>query len=427
MNKNLVAAEPSAPISLKFPLGVNNRDREYALPEGSLREAINLDVTRDGGLRSRSGIRRIVAGDCHSLYTPMHGRFLLGVVDHVLTRWDAEETAVPLTSVNAPVVYTTLNEQTYWTDGTQVGRVTELGDLGHWGLPTPPEPQVSLAATGGLWAGTYQVAMTARHPSGLESAAARTVSITVPAGGGIQVSTPAALGVSFELYRTGPEGGQEALRSAQRVAPGTTVILGASTLGKSLESLHADAPIPGQALATHKGRIWCASGSSVWITSAKSPHWVFPQYGYYSFESRVSMLAATEDGVFVGTAHRTYYLQGDDPFKMTQRPVSTFGAAAGSAFEIPYDLFLGEGSFPSKQAAWWDTEGSLCIGKPGGIIVRPTHRAYSAGQTFQGVLTYREHDGLRQMISALRAEPGPLASRDVVISERWPHGVVLGD
>lgn len=341
-------------------------------------------------------------------------------------QYSGTDNLVFLSNVSGPVAYTVLNDEIYWTDGTTVGQVKTDGTVGLWGMAVPPEPQVTAVANGGLFAGTYQVAMTALHLSGLESGAVGTVSVDVSEGGGIQVAVPNASGVSFALYRTGAEGGQEELRRAIIVAPGSTTLLGVTSLGKHLESLHAVRPLPGQALTTHKGRIWCASGSVVWFTDTKSPHWLFPRTGYYQFESRVVMLASSEDGVYVATANRTYFLQGNDPYKMTQRPVAMVGAATGSAFEIPYDLFLGDGSFPSKQAAWWDANGDLCIGKPGGIIIRPAQKQFNAGNSQHGAMTYRAHDGLRQLVSVVNTEIGSLTATDTAITQVFANGVVLG-
>lgn len=421
-------AEPqqAGPQPLKFPLGINNRDREYALPDGALREATNLAVTRDGGLISRKGLREVLSGDCHSLYTPPHGRFVLVVKDGQLSRFDGAESLTTLVSVNGPVVYASLNDEVYWTDGTVLSRVLFSGELGIWGMNSPPEPLCTAVTHGGLYEGEYQVAMTAVHPSGLESGAIGAVSVVVAAGGGIQVTVPSANGVQFALYRTGAQGGQDELRWTATVNPGATVLLGVGNSGKPLESLHVTRPLPGQCLIQHKGRLWSASNNVVWFTEAKSPHWLRPDLGYFQVESTVTLLAAVEDGVYVGTASRVYFLQGNDPYKATQRPVSSVGAAAGTLFEPPYDLFLGDGSFPTRQASWWDVEGNLCIGKPGGIVVRPVAKHFVAGETLSGIMTYHTSDGLRQLIASLDARVSSLQAVDVSVTEVFANGVVLG-
>lgn len=416
-------------VSLKFPQGVNNRDREYALPDGTLREAINLDVTRDGGLRSRLGLRTVMDGNCHSLWVHPNEQFALLVRNQQLVRLSRAETVTVLNSVvGSHVSYALLNDAVFWTDGGQVGQVKADGTVGRWGLANPPLPLCEAASSGGLFAGTYQVAMTALHSSGLESGASETVLVEVTAGGGIQVTAPSTSDseIRFAVYRTEAEGGQESLRRAVVVAPGATVILGVQTLGQVLETLGVVAPLPGQALIAHKGRLWCASGAVLWFTTERSPHGVRRDQGYYQFESAVQMLSATEDGIFVGLYDRVYYLQGNQPGAMTQRAVSSVGVAFGSAGALPYDLFLGEGAFPSKQGLWMDTDGFLCIGKAGGIVVRPTKSRYSAGEIRQGSVIHRVRDGLSQIIGVF---PGtqdlPWQSVDCGVAAVFSHGVVL--
>jgi hypothetical protein len=349
----------------------------------------------------------------------------LVVVDGLLTRLNGE-TTTSLVAVSGPVIYALLNDEVYWTDGVEVGQVTAAGDFGTWGMKNPPTPLCVAVPNGGLFAGTYQIAMTAIHASGLESGASEIVFVEVPEGGGIEVATPSATGVRFAFYRTPAQGTQGELRRALVTDPDTLPLLGAQPLGQLLETFNVVRPLPGQCLIHHKGRLWVASGRVVWFTSEKSPHWLQKDSGYYQFESPVTMLGATEDGIYVGLYDQVYYLQGSDPTAMTQRPVSTVGAVQGGSERIPYDLFLGEGSFPSRQCAWWEADGQLCIGKPGGIIVRPSRKAYSAGEISRGSVVYRDYNGLRQLISTLSIEQnGPTISVDNKIFDVFPQGVVL--
>lgn len=412
-------------LILRFPAGLNNRDRETALPEGTLRVCRNLDVTRAGGFISRAGLRKVLDGDCHSLWAHPTGRFSLLVRDGTLVRLEKDDTATALVSVAGPVVYTSLNDDVYWTDGATVGQVRADGVVSVWGMSTPPEPVCAAVMSGGLFAGTYQVAMTAIHPSGLESGAPSTVSVEVAEGGGIQVVTPGAVGVRFALYCTGPGGAAAELRQFTVVDPGTTTLLGVGLLGKPLESLFATRPIPGQCITTHGGRLWGATGRLVWFTSEKSPHWVYPATGYYSFEQEVTVLTPVEDGLYVGLRHRIYFLSGLDPYKMTQRLVSSVGAIKNSGIDIPCDLFSGEGSPSSRQGAFYDTDGFLCVGKSGGFLARPTQKHFSAGETSSGFTAYREYEGLRQVVAVLDSITNPLMATDVLVTQVFQNGVVL--
>lgn len=73
-----------------FPLGMDNRvpDFDLKLPEDAghlLRDALNVDVTAQGSVKTRPGYARVVAGtDCHSLWSPLADNFALYVDDGTL-------------------------------------------------------------------------------------------------------------------------------------------------------------------------------------------------------------------------------------------------------------------------------------------------------------------------------------------------------
>lgn len=46
----------------KFPLGKNNIAKETSLPEGSLRDAINVDIDNSGKPRLREGYKLLYSG-----------------------------------------------------------------------------------------------------------------------------------------------------------------------------------------------------------------------------------------------------------------------------------------------------------------------------------------------------------------------------
>lgn len=417
--------ERTSPQPIKFPLGIDNRSREYELPLEALRECENLDVTRGGGLISRPGLREVMTGNFHSPFVHPNQKFMLVVKDGYLCKVEPDELVTQLIDVVGDVQYAVLNSEIYWTDGYKVGRCTNEGALAMWGLNKPPPPLVQVVSDGGFIAGTYSIAMTAIDSEGVESPASDVISITLAAGQGFEIVTPTAAGVNFAIYRTTADGPVTELRRALVVAPGTTFSVSNGYLGKLLESLYAERPVPGQCLTQYKGRLWVASETVLWFTSELSPHWLYPATGFYLFESPILVLQGVEDGIYVGLAERMYFLQGSDPIDMTQRPVSSEGAIFGSGADLPYDLFLGSGSFPSRQCMFLDSNGFLCIGKPGGIIVRPTAARYSLGKVEYGTLTYCDRDGLRQVVASVSTQDGALLAKDQPIREVFSNGVVL--
>lgn len=113
-----------------FPLGMDNRAPDYRLklPEGAghlLRDALNVDVTAQGAVKTRAGYAQSVAGtDCHSLWAPLSGAFALYVDDGTLYRLDAAGARIAVAAGfgrTTPVRYVEVNEAIYFTDGVRVG------------------------------------------------------------------------------------------------------------------------------------------------------------------------------------------------------------------------------------------------------------------------------------------------------------------
>lgn len=110
-----------------FPLGMDNRAPDYklSLPDGGhlLRDALNVDVTAQGTVKTRAGYALAQAGnDCHSLWSPVEGDYALYVDDGDLYRIDTAKSLVASGFGNAtPVRYTQVYEAVYFTDGLRVG------------------------------------------------------------------------------------------------------------------------------------------------------------------------------------------------------------------------------------------------------------------------------------------------------------------
>lgn len=425
-------AEAPAPVTgLRFQAGLNNKARETALPEGALRVCTNLDVTNQGTLKTRAGLRALATGDWHSLYSHPHGYYLCAVHDGWLGVWRGAGFEPLVEAVEAPVRFTDLNGDVFWSDGQKTGRIDAAGVAQPWGLQPPAFTSVQAETTGGLDAGSYQIALTALY-QGQESGALSPEPVAVMAGGGIQVTVPTApQPVQFSVYLTPPNGDSSALFQVETLAGGASALIGSrQPPGKRLESLRAVKPLPADHLVTYKGRIWAASGTTVWFTDTLSPYWLFPEEGYYQFDAPVTLLEAAEDGLYIAAGERTYYLQGTNPMEMTQRPVMYAGAVAGcSTGAFPYYVLIQEdGMARTRSCAWLSTDGVFCIGRPGGMISRVTDKGMALDVGSQGSLGFWQADGMRRFLMAVMQEESgrePNTARDRQVHEVFLNGVNL--
>lgn len=421
-----MAEQPaSAPVSLRFPLGLDNLAPETSLPDGALRESVNVDHYPTGQQRIRSGLRQIDSGRFGALFAPSHGRFLLAAKGDALVGFDGANFATLATGINgSAIAFAEMDGEVYWVDGASRGRVTPAGSAALWGLPTPPSIVAYPVSSGGLASGTYRVAMVAKV-NGIESGAAEPSLVQVSEGGGIAVTVP--VGAEFSVYRTPPNGSASDLFWAADVASGGSAVLGGGGLGKPLRSLHAIPPIPGTAIAAYRGRLFVASGDTLRFTSAYSRHWMFRAVGYFRPSDRIVMLGAVEDGLYIGTDREVLFLAGADPDSMALRQVSSVGSVSPAA-EIAIDSFVGEGARPARQCAWIDADGFLCVGKEGGIVVRPHRGRYCMGDVRGATLAEVRRAGLRQVVVGVGSrEDDALAQVDsTLLSDRvFEHGAAF--
>lgn len=414
--------ETPPPISLKFQSGVDNRSHEYEMPDGSAREISNLDITRGGGLQCRNGARKVSSGAFHSFYKTAY--FVLVVKDGQLCNFILPNSFIVLTTVYGYVRYAELGGVVYWTDGTQCGSISQDGILHLWGANTPPQIQATSSASGGLLAGTYQVTYTALFETAIETGAPTPVLVNVPDGGGVLVTTPSGFS-NFNIYITGPSGESRELRYAATLSGGISAIIGAGHRGKGLESLFARPPIAGVDIVSYRARLYVASGSVVWFTSERSPHWVFPKSGHFSFDSAVTMLAATDDGIYVATAYATYFLSGTSPVDMRQLFIINCGAVLGSGIQIPEDWFSREGEPSYRRFAWLDTSGRVSIGLSGGMIFYPYGNKYVAEVGPIGTLACGERNGLKQVFSLCSSDDSYRSVVDTTVSSIFDHATAL--
>lgn len=404
---------------IKFSAGANNVASEYGLPENSVRDLINLEPTHGGGVRSRKGLRVLETWDCHSLFSPSSGGYL--VVHDGMLYYIAGGVATGLVAVaqNRKVRYAEYNGEIFWTNGAATGRLTRIYEATFWGLPLPTKPTVS-ESIGNLLPGTYLVTHTA-VVNGIESGSPDPIAIALDNQGGILYSAPSAnVNVSFNVYLTPPNGTIAELRRVASVTASGTTIVSEQPRGARLRSYLADKPPVGQWIIPYRGRLWIANNNYLWFTDSESLHWVFPEYGYLTFPNRITLLVPVADGIFVGDRQQTWFLGGSSPSEMTVRQVVGVGAVPGTGtYRIPFDVFAGDGN---PCAVWLDSEGVLCCGRTGGVVQRITQNSYRVGAVSSGEIVYRTTDGLRQFLVILDSvTPNEGAAEDVPVSEIYSH------
>lgn len=334
----------TTPIT-KF-LGINNRlqDFELATEAGHyLAGADNVDIDDSGRIRRRSGtLRHQAMTDAHSLYMTSEttGFLVRASVLYAITLPSYTETLVKLLASNATMTYAILGDSVYWSNGTDIGRVT-VGTAYPIGLPTPDAP--ALAAIGGsLLQGWFQVGISySNATTGEEGGISPLASYQLTGTGGLRVTLPGATtgATHVNVYLSGSNGSVPQLAATLAASTATHDLIALAT-GRE-RSVRDEAPLPAGSVFVHNGCVCSFADSTLYVGLPFRPGYYLPAEGYVPFPATISVAVPNQGGVYVA-ADKTYFIPGDlGNVQETIRDVLPYGAVPGTAFATPDKTLVG--------------------------------------------------------------------------------------
>ncbi|GAA0721290.1 hypothetical protein [Dokdonella soli] len=422
-----------------WPAGVNTLAKEDAVPAGELRQAVNVDIDRDGIPSRRLGQTLRYAGTrVHSIWNERPFPFGLFVqAGTLMAFWPDTSTSVLQTGLAPllPVANALVYDRVYWSNGQQLGVVTSSGAVTGWGVETPDgQANLASAAAGGLNGGQYQVTFTFVSATGEESGAYGAATVTVPDGGGIAVTAvPQPLGsgvTAVRAYRTPANG--DAFYYARDLPVGlTSVTLTESALGKPLDTQFLDRMPAVTRLALLNGRLYGAAGPDLVWSEPLRYGLTHPLKNRIGFGHPIDLLVTVGDGtdgagLYIAAGARTYFLGGGEPDKFTRQTVRGYGVTPGSGLRAPGSVFGLEHPVQAPVAYWIDAQGIACLGLPGGSVQGIRERQAAAPLATSAVSLLREQNGVRQIITSLRGPAGQgLSVVDTAVASVTRNGVPM--
>lgn len=379
MNLEEIAREEERLVTFREFRGVDNVSREDSIPDGFLRAAENMIFDRNGKAFRRPGRVQLRSGAAHSLF-PFFGRLLwCAGTTMYWGRPGGVEQVVTTLGRNAPCRYVEANGFVYFTNGHDCGRIqpvdnTDTVEAVPWALPTVTNLPAPIATAGSLDEARYQVAFTFETADGEESG---TMHASVFSGTGATVTIPqpplTAPNVTLvNLYLSEPD--SDILRRHSQHAVGvTSTTIGKVRLGDALETQFL-VPMPaGNDLKFINGMLMQSYLNFLLIGEPYRHGMIDIASGYVSFPSEVQMIAPIGGGpeftgMFVADKHRTYFLQGSDPLKMTRRAVHPVGAQFNSILYVKSHALKQD--FTTDIPVWLTRDGRFVAGLPNGTVLQ---------------------------------------------------------
>lgn len=167
------------------------------------------------------------------------------------------------------------------------------------------------------------------------------------------------------------------------------------------------APPNADYLAYFNGRIYLASGKTLWATELYLYDYVDKTRTFISFEADITGVAVVTDGLYVGTTEAVYFLSG--PFgQMARIKLADVGMVAGSMVEVPADII--RGSSNSKNAVIFMTRFGVFSGLDGGIATNMTQSRVEFPVSDRVAPMYRLQDGMNQYVAVAHSGGTPTAA-----------------
>ena len=148
---------------------------------------------------------------------------------------------------------------------------------------------------------------------------------------------------------------------------------------------------PGKIVRSHNARLLTADRHGLYYSEAYAFHWHNPMRGYIPLPG-ITLVEPVEAGIYIATADRTYWLSGSDiAGESALSELLPYGAAEYSSTRINNSL----------DVAWYSTRG-IVIGSRDGQAKNLQESDVATEKARSAATLYREQDGLRQIVSALR-------------------------
>lgn len=352
----------------RWVLGIDMIADDSDMPEGTLKEALNVDISKDGVTRSAPIPRLVVDGEIDSIHG---GSYTLcaskGSVYHLNVEAGIKTLIFTMNSDDRVSFCDML-------DGIVIMNRTTLaffkeGVVTPLGIDKPAQPAVTESSAGGLNAGKYGVAISLISDSGEESPLSDVAFIEISQGSGMQITLPSTDQPFIKIYRTEPNG--ENLYESDKIPAMSQYLLGARALGRISDTQYLSKMISGRIARQFKGRLLVAKSNILYFSEPLRYGVYSPRHGFVQFSHRIVMIEPVDGGVYVGTRKGVFFLAGTNPKEWVVKdtggkPPIQYASCGMSTGELSPEVTANVGN---GQGAVWLSENGFVVGLPSGSLI----------------------------------------------------------
>jgi len=387
-----------------FALGKNNTAKETALPEASLREALNVDIDKAGKCRIRRGYTKVYSGDnIRCLYKS----YFLEGSDFKKLGANGEAELIVSNLTDRTLKYCIINNNIAMSDGIK-NWIVENNQVKTLGIATPLMATLSTNA-GSLLEGQYLVATQLVNTlTGEYSAASDIQAIDVSASGENiilgDVPQPELPHYNTMVYCSLANGTTLYYQTTLNFGATDATIAYVAADAQTLETQNNLMMPAGDSIAYSRGRLYTVKKSVVYFSEPMRYGQYNPIHNFWSFPSNITIMIALENGIFI-VADKTYYIETGDPVNAALHIVSEAEGIENTEIHIKGEYFAHNPPLSGDVAYWFSSRGAV-LGLPNGQIEFLSESRLVSPIVKQGASMYTEHDGIRQIITSLNRAGG---------------------
>jgi hypothetical protein len=415
-------------ISIESTKGLNNVLTPERTASDYLKEAMNVDIDKSGGIKKRKGYTSVVSGNVTALWA--NGGDCIAVIDGDMVRVLSDYNTIGLVAGvgTGKFAFEKIGSVIYYVSDTSTG-IIEQNTVRDFGINRiNPRPLLS-TGLGNLTAGLYQVALTYVASDGRESGAGVAQSIEINNNGAIVINNIiASIDTTVDtirVYCSTPNG--EVLYLVDEIVNGTTSHTIGDVYGATnpLQSFNIYPAPNGHIIRQAHGRLWIASNNLLWYSDPLSYEWFSLTSNYFDFEDRITAIMPTESGIWVA-AEKLYYLSGKDPVSIKRMEREPVQVIEGTDVKIPGAYLFIENTPIGFKWLVTTTEG-IYVCYDDGITLNLSSKNVSIPLANEGTGTFIQEDGINRYLSILqeKKDSDNTAVGDLVTSTVIRNGIVI--
>ena len=162
-------------------------------------------------------------------------------------------------------------------------------------------------------------------------------------------------------------------------------------------------PMPfGSLLFRFQGFLFAASGKYLYFSEGQNYEYTRLSENWFAFEDDITNACSVDNGVYVSTKNRTYFLAGEEPRHFVQRVVGEGSFKGQSTYVNPSDLGIDDIEY--KIPVWVDNTGFVA-GFLSGKILRLTDNRITFQAEGSFAMHYIEKPSIKQLLSSISGAP----------------------